>query len=148
MYHSEQSMHSEAAFRDGTFKEMEKAITQQSNELRAHQHTIKEKREENARLRHEIEVMERVRDVNGQVDLAAVQFERKKLESRVLELENLQSVLKGGHLRMTDEIKAGKEREIRFRKQYDVLFGQSRKLQDRVLELKSECEANKTKTVI
>ena len=148
MYHSEQSMHSEAAFRDGTFNEMEKAITIQSNEFRTHQHTIKEKSEENARLRHEIEIMERVRDVNGQVDMAAVQFQRKKLEQRVLELENMQSVLKGEHLRMTDEIKAAKEKEIRFRKQYDVLFGQSRKLQDRVLELKSECEANKTKTVI
>ena len=148
MYHSEQSMHSEAAFRDGTFKEMEKAITHQSNELRELQHTVKEKREENARLRREIEVMERVRDVNGQVDLAAVQFERKKLEKRVLELENMQSVLKGEHLRMTDEIKAGKEKERRFRKQYDVLFGKSRKLQDKVLKLKDECEALKTKTVI
>ena len=148
MYHSEQSMHSEAAFREGTFNEMEKAITIQSNELRAHQHTIKEKSEENARLRREIEVMERVRDVNGQIDLAAVQLQRKKLEQRVLELENMQSVLKGEHLRMTDEIKAGKEKEHRFRKQYDVLFGQSRKLQDKVLELKSECEAFKTKTIV
>ena len=141
-------MHSEAAFREGTFNEMEKAITIQSNELRAHQHTIKEKSEENARLRREIEVMERVRDVNGQIDLGTVQTQRKKLEQRILELENMQSVLKGEHLRMTDEIKAGKDREHRFRKQYDVLFAQSRKLQDRVLELKSECEANKTKTVI
>ena len=60
----------------------------------------------------------------------------------------MQSVIKGEHLRMTDEIKAGKKREHRFRKQYDVLFGQSRKLQDKVLELKSELQANKTKTVI
>ena len=69
MYHSEQSMHSEAAYRDGTFKEMEKAIAQQSNELREHQHTIKEKREENARLRHEIEIMERVRDATVRLTL-------------------------------------------------------------------------------
>ena len=116
MYHSEQAMHSEAAFRDGIFKEMEKGMTQQANELRELNHTVKEKREENARLRRDIEVMERVRDVNGQVDLAAVQLERKKLEDRVLQLENMQSVLKGEHLRMTDEIKAGKEKEVRFRK--------------------------------
>ena len=148
MYHSEQSMHSEAAFRDGTFKEMEKAITVQSNELRTHQHTIKERNEECARLRREIEVMERVRDINGHIDLGTVQNQRKKLEQRILELENMQSVIKGEHLRMTDEIKAGKEREHRFRKQYDVLFGQSRKLQDKVLELKSELQASKTKTVI
>ena len=85
--------------------------------------------------------MERMRDVNGHIDLGTVHRERKTMEQKVKEMEMQQNVLKAEHKRMLDEIKAAKEKEIRFRKQNDILFGQSRKLQDRTLELKEECEA-------
>ena len=127
---------------------MDKCMTQQSKEIREQQHEIKDKwRKEDIEIRTWTHgTYARHRWTSWSRTCTPLHRERKALEQRTNELEMQQNVLKAEHKRMLGEIKAAKDKEIRFRKQYVTFFWQSRKLQDRTMELKEECEEYSNRT--